>query len=559
MNPTTNHTAESSGPLPIVIGVSGHRDLRQTDLPILESRVREILEGLKAKYPATPMILLSALAEGADRLVARVALGLGFRLAVPLPMPREEYAKDFPDTVPEFDDLLEQAEKAYPLSDSPQVRREHCYALVGAYIARHSQILLALWDGIELNKVGGTSHVVRFKLHGVEPPYGPTCSPLDAVVSGPVYHLVTPRANNSAPPSQPFALKKLFPPGYTSDAHAEKAFHRIFKRMDSFNTDASHYSSAHAGVRQQSRDYVLAEKDTLPGAVRRTLILYGVADSLALHFQRRTLWTLRILLILVFAAAICFQVYSHVQPKPVALAIGYSVALAAAYLVYLHARWRGDYHNRYLDYRALAEGLRVHLFWRLAGLRISVSEIYLRKQHGELDWIRQALRVWTIPAKLDLDAPERAATEPDRLQLVLKHWVEDQAGFFDRACRRDQRKARVIGILGYGFFCVGLALAFFKVVWPSEDPVIVFMSMTLVVSALLSVYSKVLGLTEHANQYARLQQIFDRGANRLRQLLKDGKTTESQEIINEMGHEALIENGDWLHFHRAQPVEVPRA
>ncbi len=177
MNPTNNQTAESSGPLPIVIGVSGHRDLRPEDRPILEDRVREILEKLKTTYPATPMILLSALAEGADRLVATVALGLGFRLAVPLPMPREEYARDFPETLGEFDALMEKAEKAFPLSDSPEdgsTSREQCYALAGAYIARHCQILLVLWDGINLEKVGGTSHVVRFKLHGVEPPYGPS-------------------------------------------------------------------------------------------------------------------------------------------------------------------------------------------------------------------------------------------------------------------------------------------------------------------------------------------------------------------------------------------------
>jgi hypothetical protein len=564
MNPTIHKTAESPGPLPIVIGVSGHRDLRQADLPILESRVREILEKLKATYPATPMILLSALAEGADRLVARVALGLGFRLAAPLPMPNEEYAKDFPDTVAEFNDLLEQAEKAFPLSDSPgqsSSRREHCYALVGAYCARHCQILLALWDGIELNKVGGTSHVVRFKLNGVEPPYGPPCIPLNAVVRGPVYHLITPRASSVDTPTDAFALRKLFPVGHANEAEAEKLYRRVFQRMDRFNRDAQKYASTHASLRRKCREDVLPEGNVqnVPPAVRRTLILFGVADSLALHFQRRTLWTLRILMFLVLTAAICFQLYSYVQPKPLALAIGYLAALLAAYLVYLHARWRGDFHNRYLDYRALAEGLRVHLFWRLAGLRISVSEIYLRKQHGELDWIRQALRVWTIPAKLDLDAPEPTATEPDRLQIVLKQWVEGQAGFFERAWRRDHRKARVIGIFGYGFFCVGLALAFFKVVWPSEDPVIIFMSLTLVISVLLSVYSQVLGLTEHANQYARLKQIFDRGAERLRHLLKDGKMTESQELVDEMGQEALIENGDWLLFHRAQPVEVPRA
>jgi 16S rRNA U1498 N3-methylase RsmE len=45
--------------------------------------------------PHTPLILLSALVEGADRLVARVALELGVHFIVPLPMPRDIYETDW--------------------------------------------------------------------------------------------------------------------------------------------------------------------------------------------------------------------------------------------------------------------------------------------------------------------------------------------------------------------------------------------------------------------------------------------------------------------------------
>src|ERR1700704_5759523 len=104
--------------LPLVIGVTGHRDLRDEDVPRLEAKVAAIIARLRHDYLAddveTPIIVLSALAEGADRLVARVALAQGARLIAPLPMPREEYRRDFepglkPGNAAEFDELLAQA------------------------------------------------------------------------------------------------------------------------------------------------------------------------------------------------------------------------------------------------------------------------------------------------------------------------------------------------------------------------------------------------------------------------------------------------------------------
>jgi hypothetical protein len=83
------------GPLQLFIGITGHRDLRTEDIPNLEKAIRQVFEGLARDYPHTPVFLLSPLAEGADRLAARVALEMGVSLAVPMPMPQEEYEKDF--------------------------------------------------------------------------------------------------------------------------------------------------------------------------------------------------------------------------------------------------------------------------------------------------------------------------------------------------------------------------------------------------------------------------------------------------------------------------------
>jgi hypothetical protein len=100
-------------PLPLVIGVTGHRDLRDEDIPLLKTSVKAIFDRLeefinpdrpldrlrrmvsgtaKKNAGATPMVVLSSLAEGADQLVAQVALEKGLHLVAPLPLPLEEYA-----------------------------------------------------------------------------------------------------------------------------------------------------------------------------------------------------------------------------------------------------------------------------------------------------------------------------------------------------------------------------------------------------------------------------------------------------------------------------------
>src|ERR1700676_5242050 len=85
--------------IPLVIGVTGHRDLLDADIGGLKQDVAAVFEQLKADclggYGETPMIGLSALAEGADELVAQVALALGAALIARLPLPLSEYRRDF--------------------------------------------------------------------------------------------------------------------------------------------------------------------------------------------------------------------------------------------------------------------------------------------------------------------------------------------------------------------------------------------------------------------------------------------------------------------------------
>ena len=70
----SSHQGHDSAPLPFVVGVTGHRDLRPDDGPNLEKAVQKAFERIRKECPDTPLVLLSSLAEGADRLVAHFAL-----------------------------------------------------------------------------------------------------------------------------------------------------------------------------------------------------------------------------------------------------------------------------------------------------------------------------------------------------------------------------------------------------------------------------------------------------------------------------------------------------
>jgi hypothetical protein len=208
-------------PVSLVIGVTGHRDLRDQDIAALEAAVDGIFRRLEADYRTergpTPIILLSSLAEGADQLVARVAREHGAQLIAPMPMPIAEYRRDFehgikPDAAQAFDACLELAVATPVVPFAPgnsiaavrqqRERRSEQYRAAGLFIVRHCDILIALWDGRDDGKlVGGTAEIVDFKRNGIAP--GDSPSPgarLDARAIGPVIHVITPRATSTEPP-----------------------------------------------------------------------------------------------------------------------------------------------------------------------------------------------------------------------------------------------------------------------------------------------------------------------------------------------------------------------
>lgn len=149
------------------VGVTGHRTF--ADPEGAEQRVREgllrllALAGNGGGDDRVRFEVISALAEGADRLVARQALALpGTTLSVVLPFPSEDYVTDFAteDSRREYAELLARAESTEVMPPSPT--RQAGYEAQGRRIADRSDVLVAMWDGEASRGTGGTAEIVAY-------------------------------------------------------------------------------------------------------------------------------------------------------------------------------------------------------------------------------------------------------------------------------------------------------------------------------------------------------------------------------------------------------------
>jgi hypothetical protein len=581
----------NAGKAPLVLGVTGHRKLRPEDYSILEERVAQVIQSLRKEFPSTPFILLSPLAEGADRLVAEVALRMNVQLVVPLPMSIALYEHDFPNSIAQFHELLGKARTYFEVSrdyvphavaTNPKAR-DLRYEAVGKYIVRQCQILLALWDGVPSNKVGATATVVHFQTQGIPEQL---VDSLETPERFPVYHVVTPRENEPTP-EDAFSIRRIYPKVFrlgetphgnshheSGEDEARDYFERLFGNLERFNRQVAAGGDSLAKEALKNREWLVGglwgifltqEEETC-------LNRYAIADALAIRFQKEVRHTHRVLQWSVLLAFFFFVAYAHIECHPWGLLPSSFAVLLFGYYTQRRARQR-ELDNMSQDYRAIAEGCRVAFFWHMSGIDDSVSDNYLARQRTELDWIRTALRGWDIDFMNK--NPASPAVEKVRLRFVLRHWVGGQLDYFTDTAGKQQSKLiamelKVSRLLKSALWLAGILLAVSVLVRVSHfewwscskcEPwfftvFILGIDMLLAAGALMHHSIQRQALSQHNKQYQRTKEIFRNAARLVRETLPVNVQDTKKRLL-ELGQSALEENGDWVMLHRDRPLELP--
>ena len=569
------------GLLPLVVGVTGHRDLAPDDLDAVRQTVRELFAVLRRRYPSTPIVLLSSLAEGADRLVAHVALDCGAQLYAVLPMQLESYERDFTstDSLQDFRELMGRcydstiaAANDNADDGAPGRARDRRYAEAGAFIVSYSQIVIALWDGRADEMVGGTSQIVRFALQGVPDEYR-TGVPesLRTNETGAVYRIPVDRQSGKrafdSPPEASWRYPGADNSTQSSIEIARRAFEENLRSLDRFNRDAT-------GILAGSRAASSAES-LLPQAEAKRLnihevvleytrTLFGEADALALDCRDGTHAAMIAIFSAIGLAVVLFSLFTNIWPQQPGLYVGFLATVIVAFVVdAVVARKRLQ--DRFQDYRALAEGLRVQFYWELAGIRESVYDHYLARQEGELDWIRNAMRAARLRRQARPDDLVQSQEGRALLEIVLSRWINNQAEYFARAVRNEREMTTRIKVVANaclvvsGTVAILLTVAILDHTALSRHLLVMLLTLSLAGAGLLTGYAQKRAHEEHARRYQRMGALYKIAGERVTPMLRSNNLPAVRRVFVQLGSEALAETCDWLLLHRERQIDVPTA
>ena len=563
--------------VPLVVAVSGHRDLLPAEIPEIRRLVREFLVQLRDTCPDRIVAVMSALAEGADRLVAEEALDLGMPLTVLLPMPAELYEADFrsAESRAQFARLCSAAVDVFELPITPGntrasitgegPNRSRQYAQLGVFMCAHCHVLLALWDGKPSDRLGGTAQVVRFHHDDVMPGYTPQAASSRLVLtddeSDLVYHVVCSRDRPDGAPAM--GLQPLEVSWFTTDDRQPRVRempgrHRlVFERTNEFSRDAV----AHAAEIESGKYPLLTPEQaaSMPAGLRDIDQVFCAADWLAIHFQKRVLLALRVTHVCVLLMGVAYVSYTDMSADRWLLFALLGLMLIASG-VNLLAR-RGDWHRKYLDYRTLAEGLRVQFYWAVAGVTSGhVSKFahdnFLQMQDPDLGWIRNVMRV----AGTECDV--RPIQDPDGVRFAIREWLGDagsgQLGYFNRKGGERLRKHRDTQKLGrFGLW--GSAVTLFVLLFtgagiPEEvrSPLVFGMGLVLLGVGVRQSYAQSTAESELIKQYEFMHRIFH---NARRRIDAAGDDAERRRILKLLGDAALEEHAEWILMHRERSID----
>ena len=373
-----------------------------------------------------------------------------------------------------------------------------------------------------------------------------------------VYHIVCSRDQPDGAPAQ--SLQSLEGFWLTADKEylrtesLPEANDRIFTRMDEFNADAKLRWS-----KISNHDCDLVDSDLIQRHRDESINgLFKITDWLAIFYQKRVHTMFRSTYTIAFAMGLAFILYGEF-PSQTYLLHGFLLLFGIGVVIYAVAQ-RGQWHRKYLDYRALAEGLRVQLYWQLAGIYEGediqfTHETFLQEQDIELGWIRNVMRAGSIPFEF--------VRPPDGgLEGVIRHWFEDRpTGQLDyyrgNAFKRERRSLITRGISIACLFS-GMAIAIFIALYNDQlsndvhAPLIVLMGVLPLVAAVQETYAHKKAEKELIKQYRFMERIFENAKNQLNSAVSD---SDKRAILKALGGVALDEHAEWILMHRERPLE----
>ena len=497
--------------IPIIVGVTGHRQYNCMNDEKVLSLIRDELKRVKKMCPNSPLVMLSSLADGADRQCAKIALEEGYSLIAALPMEKGSFKEDFSkESSEEFEEYLSKADDVFtvPETEPHKEGRDHLYRQADIYIASHCHMLIAIWDGEKPVEGGcGTAETVDMRLNNSfisleERNIGPS--------NGYVSHIVVSRADDKE-----FAPRLEF-------KGDKAAFETVMKKTDEFNKEAD----------------LTDAKDRL-----------SAADNVSILNQKRSGSVLFWIAVLATALTTAFLLYDEASLHMLILACG--VMIVFLFLIVRVAE-RNRYLLKYLEARVLAEALRIGEYMDKRS-SVCPSDLFTWSMWTDNPWVGWAVRAIHV-------------VEQKKGPIGTgKEYIESQRKYHEKTLKRVEKKNRtngailltalIITILSYvvalvfeitagGLFTGNALMSVDKLEFYRAVLKIVMGVMSAATLFVGNYYGK-LSMEEEADDHKRMILLFE-----------NAKSEYGEELSYKLIREILGENARWYSYKSRGKAEV---
>ena len=585
--------------IPIIVGVTGHRNIVEEDKPLIKSKVIESLKEIrnacrsKRKGEAdTPVIMLNAFAQGADMLCAEAAFELGIDVYAVLPCEKERYIDSFDDEIAKgkLNEYLSKTQRQFVAPDIEKNKSwikkttnidddSYEYRQLGIYLAEHSHILIALWDGKppKAEYGCGTVEVIQFALQH---------NYLDK--------------------------DKLFKPGMINDS----AVVWIKSRRQGDGTEADIrkrwlISNLDGGVGESYDNYLVSDEAPafLKEIISKTVAYndekidipqnavklwknvdelddyrlnlrkhYAKADELS-YSKNQKKYNLFILLLAIIGTVVAFTFLIYDDASFPFMIFPCTAAIILILVLIVRGN-RKAYHKNYIEYRALAEALRIQFYMSMCltekPVVTNVCDLYAWSQKVDMVWIDkaiQALGVISISEKIKIDLTD-----------VIDVWIGNnekptgQLRYHSRKKVQNRKQAkkyaRLSKIFNAATVCLYFLIFIFEIVacvlkacdinWFWEGNVIAHISWRNIVaialgtvtagSLLASSYWGKLSYDRKVDDNEKMSRFYASAFERWNEV--KNHSAEIERFVKEIAREEIVENGIWCSYVNENGLDI---
>lgn len=531
---------ETNRTIPVIIGITGHCALREQDIPVLRSTVKQEIEKLQKLCPDSRLVVMTCLAQGADMLCADVAAELGISLYVALPMEANTYTSDYPESAKErFQFHCSRAERILvtpPVEPFPLVMNDdYLYRQADIYLVNHSHVLIALWDGGDPKRNGcGAAETVDFALKGTyKSMFG---IPYRFDSNEAVIHIFTPRGDR---------IKEKA--GTVHFLGNKEKFIEIINKTNEFNRLA-------CLVQTRNKKLIKETFDENDAVLQHLEKMYRVSDDLSVEAANKYRKILALLAVANTIITTAFLLYDEAEALWMILVCG--AVLCGVWFCYIYAK-RTDCHRQYIEYRVLAETVRVQAFLRYAGSNLEAASLLPWSQQDEITWVMVALCAINI------------GNAPKEKHDITECWVGDQNNYhkntYIKTKKHNLYNERIVKTALFISIVLYLSALSFEVAFggllfepilllSNEDSYRTVLKLVLgIVSAatmFASNYYEKLSPHKKLTDHLKMSHFYEKMLN----LFKTHGQTE--ELLVVVAHEELIENGNWYSYQKENTLDI---